>query len=122
MYVLSFVCLLVLLLGVRGVGGLDQGEELHLGSSGLWKGPEQCPEVTTETQDSGWGTTGSPVTAAGVCACVLFISVCENQPLKYTQYLKFLSATSVNICLSIHKYIFELTYKKNLYTVTYKNT
>lgn len=58
------------LLGAGGVGGLDQGEELHLGSSGLWEGSEQCAEITTKTQDSGWRTAGSPVTAAGVCACL----------------------------------------------------
>lgn len=37
------------LLGAGGVGGLDQGEELHPGSSGLREGPEQRLEVTAET-------------------------------------------------------------------------
>ncbi len=78
-------CLLVSLLGAGGVGGLDQGEELHPGSSGLWEGLEQCAEVTAKTQDSGWRTAGSPVAAAGVCAtCVcVFICVCENQHLEF---------------------------------------
>lgn len=77
------VCLFVLLLGAGGVGGLDQGEELHPGSSGLWEGPEQCTEVTSETQDSGWRTAGSPVAAAGVCAhvCLCFyVCVSESAP------------------------------------------
>lgn len=79
------------MLGAGGVGGLDQGEELHPGSSGLWEGPEQCAEVTTKTQDSGWRTAGSPVAAAGVCACVfLSVCVCKNQHLEYLQYLELL--------------------------------
>ena len=62
------------LVGAGGVGGLDQGEELHSGRSGLWQGPEQRAEVTTKTQDSGWRTAGSPVTAAGVLV-FLFVRV-----------------------------------------------
>lgn len=78
---LNLICLFVLLLGAGGVGGLDQGEELHLGSSGLWEGSEQCAEITTKTQDSGWRTAGSPVTAAGVCACLCFyLCVWESAP------------------------------------------
>lgn len=61
---------LVLFIGARRIGGLDKGEELHPRSSGLWEGPEQCTEVITKTQDSGWRTAGSPVAAAGVCAHV----------------------------------------------------
>lgn len=83
----------VSLLGAGGVGSLDQGEELHPWGSGLWEGPEQCAEVTTKTQDAGWRTAGSPVAAAGVCACVfVFLSVCvsENEHLEYLQYLEFL--------------------------------
>ena len=67
--ILSKSCLFVLLLGAGGVGGVDQGEELHPGSSGLREGFEQCAEVTTETQNSGWRTAGSPLAAAGVCWC-----------------------------------------------------
>lgn len=68
----------VLLLGTGGVGGLDQGEELHPGSSGLWERPEQCAALTAETQDSGWRAVGSPLTAAGLF--VFLFLVRESAP------------------------------------------
>lgn len=57
---------MVSLLGAGGVGGLDPGEKLHPGVSGLREGPEQRAEVATETQDSGRGAAGAPLAAAGV--------------------------------------------------------
>lgn len=42
MFVLTcqHVCVDLLVTGVGRVRGVDQGEELHLGGSGLWKGPD----------------------------------------------------------------------------------
>lgn len=76
-------CKSLFFLGAGGVGGLDPGEELHPGSSGLREGPEQRAEVTSETQDPGWRTAGPPLAAAGVDAFDEFLCW------KKLQYLEF---------------------------------
>lgn len=56
----------LLLKGVGRVGRVDQGEKLHLRSSGFRKGPDKRAEITSKTQDIGWRTASSPVSVASM--------------------------------------------------------